>query len=230
MANDGNFQEGHSRSNSRNSRACLLRLEAQVSYRDPRHPSSGCSSKNNSKKRGLFTGGISRIFSISTFSRISRQWSDSPLFSIVSRISKFSRVSRVMDFSEKTPFRTFSKRPLFPNPKHLEKNSRDCILPAGGGVVDCFLSTVQRGQTCIFFFKRALFKPPILRAGGGGGCCKTTSLRIKVHRLSRWLCKPYSESRIARIEGTSVFPIALQTVLGDALTMGRNGERGGGGV
>ena len=60
--------------------------------------------KRGQYERGLFTGGISGI---SKFSRFSRKWSDSPLFSTVwgfSRISKFSRISREW---------TFLKRPLF---------------------------------------------------------------------------------------------------------------------
>ena len=61
-------------------------------------------------KRGLFTGGISRISRMSKFSGISRKLSDSPFFcpdwglSRISRISKFSRFSRKW---------TFLKRPLF---------------------------------------------------------------------------------------------------------------------
>ena len=61
--------------------------------------------------KGLFTGRISRISIISKFSR---QWSDSPLFSVwgfskISRISKFSRISK-MNFFEKT---LFPKDPFF---------------------------------------------------------------------------------------------------------------------
>ena len=75
-------------------------------------------------ERGLFTGRISNISNISKCPRISRRWSDSPLFSRVwgfsrnSRISKFSRLSRRWTFL-KTPFskRPLSKRPLCPNPK-----------------------------------------------------------------------------------------------------------------
>ena len=63
--------------------------------------------KRGHYERGLFNGGISRI---SKFSRTSRKWSDSALFSTllgfsrISRISKFSRISRKW---------TFQKRPLF---------------------------------------------------------------------------------------------------------------------
>ena len=63
-------------------------------------------------------GGGSWISKISKFSRISRKWSDSPLFSTVwgfsriSGVSRFSRISRHMNFSERTPF---PKRPLLRN-------------------------------------------------------------------------------------------------------------------
>ena len=63
-----------------------------------------------SLRKGSFHWGISRISKISKFSRNSRQWSDSPLFSTLlnfSRISKFSRISRKL---------TFLKRPVFPIP------------------------------------------------------------------------------------------------------------------
>ena len=53
-------------------------------------------------KGGLFTGGISRIYRIPRFSKMSH----SPLFSTV---SGFSRISRVSKFSRKW---TFLKRPL----------------------------------------------------------------------------------------------------------------------
>ena len=43
-------------------------------------------------ERGLFTGGTSKI---SKFSRVSRKWSDSPLFSTVWRFSKISRISKL---------------------------------------------------------------------------------------------------------------------------------------
>ena len=72
--------------------------------------------KRGHYKKGLFTGGISRT---SAFSRISRKWSDSLLFSTVwgfsriAGISEFSRISRKWT-SLKGPL---SKRPLFPNPK-----------------------------------------------------------------------------------------------------------------
>ena len=82
-----------------------------------------CTRTRERKKdeRGLFTGGISRISKISTFSRISRKWSDSPLFSTVwgsskiSRISKFSRISRKW---------TFLKRPLFQKTPFSEPEER----------------------------------------------------------------------------------------------------------
>ena len=66
-----------------------------------------------SPEKGVITKGV---FSMEesleslNFSRISRKWSDSPLFSTlwgfsrISRISKFSRISRIW---------TFLKRPLF---------------------------------------------------------------------------------------------------------------------
>ena len=61
-------------------------------------------------ERGLFTGGISRISTFSKFSRISRKWQDSPLFSTVWGFSKISRISIFSRFSRKW---TFLKDPLF---------------------------------------------------------------------------------------------------------------------
>ena len=61
-------------------------------------------------ERGLFTGGISRISKICKFCRISRNRSDSPLFSTVWGFSKISRISRFSRISRKW---TFLKRPLF---------------------------------------------------------------------------------------------------------------------
>ena len=49
--------------------------------------------KRGHYESGLFTGGISRISTISRFSGISRKWLDSPLFSRVWGFSKISRVS-----------------------------------------------------------------------------------------------------------------------------------------
>ena len=46
------------------------------------------------ERGGSFTGGFSRITKTSKFSRISRRWSDSPLFSTVWRFSKTSRISK----------------------------------------------------------------------------------------------------------------------------------------
>ena len=63
--------------------------------------------KRGHYERGLFTGGISRISKVSRFSRISKKWSDSPLFSTVWGFSKIIRISK---FSRKW---TFLKRPLF---------------------------------------------------------------------------------------------------------------------
>ena len=67
--------------------------------------------KRGHYERGLFTGGISGISRISKFSRISRKWSDSPLFSTMWGGSletleslESSRISRKW---------TFLKRPLF---------------------------------------------------------------------------------------------------------------------
>ena len=73
--------------------------------------------KRGHYERGLFTGGISKI---SRFSRISRKWSGSPLFSRVwgfSRIFKFSRISRKW---------TFLKRPLFQKTPFSEPWSLGC--------------------------------------------------------------------------------------------------------
>ena len=71
--------------------------------------------------RGLFTGGISRISNISTFSGISRKWPDSPLF---------STVLGSLQSPEKGPFRKdpFSKDPFFPNPKGVQARD-DAELP-----------------------------------------------------------------------------------------------------
>ena len=66
--------------------------------------------KRGHYERGLFTGGISRISKMSRFSRISRKWLDSPLFSTVWGFSNFSRISKFSRTSRKW---TFLKRPLF---------------------------------------------------------------------------------------------------------------------
>ena len=63
--------------------------------------------KKGHYERGLFTGGISRI---SKISRISREWSDSPFFSRVWRLSRISKFSIFSKISRKW---TFLKRPLF---------------------------------------------------------------------------------------------------------------------
>ena len=67
--------------------------------------------KRGHYERGLFAGGISRISEISKFSRISRNWSDSPLFS---RVWGFSKISRISEFSRISRRWTFLKRPLTP--------------------------------------------------------------------------------------------------------------------
>ena len=59
------------------------------------------------QKKGSLRKGISKI---SRFSRISRKWSDSPLFSTVWGFSKISRISKFSRISRKW---TFLKRPLF---------------------------------------------------------------------------------------------------------------------
>ena len=69
---------------------------------------SEASTPQRHMQRGLFTGGT---FRISKFSRISRKWSASPLFSTVWRFSKISRTSRFSKISRKW---TFLKRPLLP--------------------------------------------------------------------------------------------------------------------
>ena len=66
--------------------------------------------KRGHYERGLFTGGISRSSKISRFSRISRKWSDSPLFSTVWEFSRNSGISKCSRISRKW---TFLKRPLF---------------------------------------------------------------------------------------------------------------------
>ena len=71
----------------------------------------GLTGRRGHHKRGLFTGGISRI---SKFARISREWSDSPLFSTVWAFSKISRISKL---SRKNSRKwSFLKGPLFPLP------------------------------------------------------------------------------------------------------------------
>ena len=69
--------------------------------------------KRGHYERGLFTGGISRISKISGFSRISRKWSESPLFSTVWGFSRISRISRISKFSKISRKWTSLKRPLF---------------------------------------------------------------------------------------------------------------------
>ena len=100
---------------SQSARSCERRSETP----------DGCDCLHRARKkghyeRGLFPGEISRIPKISKFSRISRRWSDSPLFSTVwgfsgiSRISKFSRISRKW---------IFLKRPLFQKTPFSEPDS-----------------------------------------------------------------------------------------------------------
>ena len=73
--------------------------------------------KKGSLRKGLFTGGISRISRVSKFSRISRKWSDFPLFSTVwgfFRISdSISRISISKNSLIISRIWTFLKRPLF---------------------------------------------------------------------------------------------------------------------
>ena len=63
-------------------------------------------------KKGLFTGGISRISKTSKFSRISRKWSTSPLLATVSGFSTISRklTSLQRPLFQKTPFSEPSER------------------------------------------------------------------------------------------------------------------------
>ena len=77
-------------------------------------------------ERGLFTGEISRVSSkLSKFSRISRKWSASSLFSTVSGISNSSRISKFFEiYSRKW---TFLKRPLFQKTPFSEP---DALHPA----------------------------------------------------------------------------------------------------
>ena len=63
--------------------------------------------KGGHYEKGLFTAGISRI---SRFSRISRKWSESPLFY---RVWGLSRISRIPTFSRISKKKVFLKRPLF---------------------------------------------------------------------------------------------------------------------
>ena len=48
----------------------------------------------DSLQKGLFTGGISRISKICKFSRISRKWSDSPLFSTLESLNSLESLER----------------------------------------------------------------------------------------------------------------------------------------
>ena len=60
-----------------------------ATWNSENHDIDGCAilidvtGKRGHYDSGLFTGGISRISKVSEFSRISRKWSDSPLFSRV---------------------------------------------------------------------------------------------------------------------------------------------------
>ena len=69
--------------------------------------------KRGHYERGLFTEGIFEVSRNSKLSRISRKWSDSPLFSTVWGFSGNSRISR---FSRKWKF---LKRPLFLKKTHF---------------------------------------------------------------------------------------------------------------
>ena len=77
--------------------------------------------KRGHYERGLFTGVISRIPKISRFSRISRKWPDSPLFS---RVWGFSKISRISKFSRISRKWTFLKRPLFQKTPFSEPEDR----------------------------------------------------------------------------------------------------------
>ena len=72
-------------------------------------------------KRGIFTGGTSRISKISEFSRIARKWSDSRLFSTVWGVS---RISRISGFSEISRNGLFWKDPF---PKDPFFRTRSCL-------------------------------------------------------------------------------------------------------
>ena len=74
--------------------------------------------KRGHYERGLFTGRISRISRISKISGLSRNWSDSQLFSTIRGFSRISRISKFSGISTERTFlkRPLSKRPLFPNP------------------------------------------------------------------------------------------------------------------
>ena len=88
--------------------------------------------KRGHYERGLFTRGISRISRISKFLRISRKWSESPLFSTVwgfsrmSRISKFSRISREWSFLKRPLFQKtpFSEPEKHRNPRIMIRSRR----------------------------------------------------------------------------------------------------------
>ena len=95
--------------------------------------------KGGHYERGLFTGEISRISKICRFSRISRKWLDSPLFSKLWGFSKISRISKLSGISRKWTFPKrplFQKTPFFPNPR-VDSPCADCpgfLVPGATGV------------------------------------------------------------------------------------------------
>ena len=97
--------------------AVIMCVTRKCPYR-PRNPENSKTRKSDSRvtffifrdrkrgqyERGLFTGGVSQI------SKISKNWSDYPLFSTVWGSSTISRISKFSRILEKW---TFLKRPLF---------------------------------------------------------------------------------------------------------------------
>ena len=96
------------------------------------HPIISRERKKVHCERGLFAGGISRFSKISTFSIISRKWSDSPYSSRLleaSRISKLSEISRISRKCTLLKGPSF-KRPPFPQNALMQSQlSRSYLHP-----------------------------------------------------------------------------------------------------
>ena len=102
-----------------------------------------------------------RISKISRFSRVSRQWSASPLFSRVWRFSTISRISKFSGISGKwTSMKSpFSKRPLFPNPNRAHV-PRTCALmlpeTCSGSLSEMIMCSLSR-LGCMSFLPLGVF-------------------------------------------------------------------------
>ena len=84
-----------------------------VTGRSNRKSDSIGNGKRGHYKRGLFTGGL---FRVSKFSRISRKWSGSPLFSTLWGISRSLESLHSLHSPESSRKWTFLKRPLSKDP------------------------------------------------------------------------------------------------------------------